>query len=397
MRAPTKRKFFTGSLARGTGATLSFVLSVLPLILLVGAWLPQLPVIGALGSIAVSLWPAWLALLALLGAAIGRVSLSGPFRHVPLGMAALVTFGSADAIFRLLSVAQANGVAVAPLAPFGSGGGRATNPADKVTAYTRDLGEALTIRFWRPAGNPPPGGWPIFVYVHGGGWISESNRQRSSDMRWFADQGLLVASVEYSLSGEHRHLWDRTIAQVGCALSWLRVNAAARGGKTEDIVLFGDSAGGNLVINAAYLASAGKLPSTCGGSPPRIRAVSATYPVVDPQAMYRGSYSLTGRAARDMVRKYVGGSPERFPARYRAISSSSAIHPGAPPTLIFIGENDHLVPPESMHSFVTEAQAAGIEVEKVSVPFGEHVFDAAGIGNAIVRQKTYRFIMTHMR
>lgn len=32
-------------------------------------------------------------------------------------------------------------------------------------------GPDVTVRCFTPAGTPPPGGWPVMLYYHGGGWV----------------------------------------------------------------------------------------------------------------------------------------------------------------------------------------------------------------------------------
>lgn len=34
--------------------------------------------------------------------------------------------------------------------------------------------DALTANIWMPAGEPPAGGWPVFVFIHGG-WLQIGN------------------------------------------------------------------------------------------------------------------------------------------------------------------------------------------------------------------------------
>jgi acetyl esterase/lipase len=310
-------------------------------------------------------------------------------------LALLTVLCASSVTYRLVALARANGVHVTAVEPFGFSGSLASVPPDEVLVYTHDLGEALSVLIYRPKGLPPHGGWPILMYVHGGGWISQSNTARSSDMRWFANQGLLVLSVNYGLSDKQRHLWDRVTDQVGCALAWTDANIVFRNGDSSRISLIGDSAGGNLVINAGYLANAGKLQSSCGGRVPHVNAVSAIYPGVDLVAIHNNSYPPTSALVRDMVTKYIGGSPEQFPERYAAVASGTKITPAAPPTLLFITENDHLVPVESMRAFDAKARQAGVQLRTVSVPYAEHGFDATGIGNTLVRQVTLQFLKEH--
>lgn len=367
------------------------LLIVASALLVLGALLPSLFYIGVFGSVALSIFPATVLLASLVSAlAVWRLS-PDPARWILLSLAALSIIGAAVILSKLLIVARGNGVSVPLTSWFGFGGNWKSFSDDETVEYATDLGEALTLRIYRPAGAPPSGGWPVLMYVHGGGWIEGNNAQRSADWRWFAEHGWLVVSVGYSLSSEKRHLWDRVVPQVGCAMSWTAANISRRGGDPNRIALIGESAGGNLVLNAAYSASAGKLAPICGGALPSVRAVAAIYPGVD-LTVIQSRDPLLRRALPKMITGYLGGDAEVFPERYQQVASATHINSKAPPTLVFISENDHLVPSTSMHKFVQDARRGGVRVHAVSVPHAEHGFDAAGIGNRIIRQTTLRFL-----
>lgn len=388
----SKPRKWRGRIGAGFGA----LLVALSALLVLGAFVPQIPWLGALGSVAVSLWPAWLVLLPLTGAWLVWRRWKGAAGKVTFAFGLAAALGSVWVIYAQVSLARANDVELTLGLPFGFAGSLGDIPADDSAIYTHDLGEPLKVLFYRPP-MAAPGGNPVLVYVHGGGWVSMSAAQRSRDMRWFADHGWLVVSVDYSLSSETRHLWDRMPLQVGCALAWVNGNIAARGGNPARIALIGESAGGELVLNAAYDANAGKLGSSCGGTLPRINAVSAIYPGVDLVAIYNNSYNPTGADVRSMVTRYIGGSPQQFADRYLSAASAPKISASAPPTLMFISENDHLVPLASMEAFKEQARRGGVPLHTISVPFAEHGFDATGIGNALVRQATLKFINVHDR
>jgi acetyl esterase len=118
--------------------------------------------------------------------------------------------------------------------------------------------------------------------------------EHARELRWFADQGWLVLSPNYTLSTSVLHKWDSTTNQIGCAMSWVAANGAIFGGDAAQLSMFGDSAGGNLAINAAFMANHETLKSDCGGSIPRVRSVIATYPVVDPAGFYDDKDPLMG-------------------------------------------------------------------------------------------------------
>src|SRR5262249_46888560 len=216
---------------------------------------------------------------------------------------------------------------------------------------------------------------PVLVYIHGGGWVAGDLTAHSTDLRWLADQGWLVVSVDYTLSSTDRHLWDVTQDQIGSALGWVVANAPRYGGDPTRLSVSGHSAGGNLAINIGYLSASGQLRSSCGGAMPKVAAVTAVYPVVDAVGFYDNPDPALGGQSRGMAGAYTGGSPQQFPDRYARISSATHITASAPPTLVILGEADHLVPVDGTYRFVERARAAGIDVELVTVPYADHVFD----------------------
>jgi acetyl esterase/lipase len=253
----------------------------------------------------------------------------------------------------------------------------------------------LRLSIYRPRGSALHA--PVLVYIHGGGWIAGDRGGHGADLRWFADHGWLTIGVDYPLSSGARHLWDVTQDQIGCALAWVAKNASTYGGDASRLSLSGDSAGGNLAINGAYMAANGKLRSSCGGRLPAISAVSALYPVVDPAGFFNNDASVLAGTSRDMAEAYTGGSPQQFPDRYAAISSETYISAGAPPTLIIVGEADHLVPVEGTYRFTERARSVGVDVKLVAVPYADHVFDArrGSVGQQAYRQLTARWLEAH--
>jgi acetyl esterase len=238
---------------------------------------------------------------------------------------------------------------------------------------------------------------PVLLYIHGGGFSFGDRFESGTNLRWFADHGWLVLSIDYTLSSADRHLWDTSTSQVGCAMNWATANAARLGGDPARLSLVGSSAGGNLAINAAYLANAGRLESSCGGMVPRVAAVVALYPPVDLAAAWENREPGISDAARSFNANYLGGSPQQFPDRYRFVASATHINAAAPPTLVIFGVNDHLVPPSATDRFAEQARRSGIKMEVVRFPYGDHAFNLNqyGIGNQFYLGMTQQFLEAH--
>lgn len=372
-------------------------LLVAPTALAVSAtYVYEVPYVG-LATAYVPWYLPWLVVAAVVGGVLALIHWRlrrGRLGAVVALLAALTVAGAAVIDARMIAAVEHAGADISVIDTFGIGVPKSAAADDEAT-YGAFEGRPLRLSVFRPPESRSRA--PVLVYIHGGGWVAGDLTSRSADLRWFADHGWLVVSVDYTLSSADRHLWDVTQDQIGCALGWVVANAPRYGGDATRLSVSGHSAGGNLAINTAYLSVAGQLSSSCGGSLPRVAAVSAVYPVVDPAGFYDNRDPALGGTSRGMAGAYTGGSPQQFPDRYSRISSDTHIAAGAPPTLIVIGEADHLVPVDGTYRFAERARAAGVDVELVTVPYADHVFDGrrGSIGEQAYRQLTARWLRDH--
>jgi acetyl esterase/lipase len=249
---------------------------------------------------------------------------------------------------------------------------------DANAVYRTVDGQALSVAIYRPSG--PPRAWPTLFYIHGGGWNGGSNDTARTDYRWYANHGWLVISAQYRLATATDHTWNQAPGDVACALAWTARNATQLGVDLNHLVLAGDSAGGNLAINLGYSAAAGKARSNCGGTVPVPAAVVATYPAVNPVSVYDDTFTLGSVSGSAAVAEYAGGTPQQYPSRYKAISSSTYITGKAPPTLIIEPEHDSRVPPAGVYAFVGQARGAGVDITLATIPFANHAFNFYAAG-----------------
>ena len=365
-----------------------------------GAFVPTIPLLGEMGPILISRLGPWITVLSLIGVMLvfrrWRKNVSRR-TLVLVGLAAFAMVGTAYVQAKQIKAATANGVHI-DLAQTFLARSQADDSLRPVTViYSEFDGEKLALDVYRPSGSHPSNSAPVLVYIHGGGWGAETLKQRQADYRWFAERGYLVISLEYPLSSETRHTWNVAQPQLGCALAWIGDNVARHGGDPSRLALWGESAGGNLVINVSYMANAGTLMPSCEGALPQVDATIGLYPVVDPARMHHNEDPLIGVFGRMMTVRYTGGTPEQFPDRYAMIASSTHISDAAPATLLIVPEADHLVVPEAAYDFARRARAAGIQMRVIRMPFAEHAFDlrSGSIGNQLVRQVMFKFLADH--
>lgn len=386
-------------IARTIGHIAAGAVLIICLLVLLGAHVFGLPFISPMGSTLLSALGPWLIVVPILIGVLEiwawRASHSRGALLLSI-MAVAATGWASVALARMMAELHPHGVPISLVRALEIRSSPSSRPDDDLV-YGTWQDQALHLVVYRPSGAAPGQSAPILLYIHGGGFSFGDRFESGNNLRWFADRGWLALSIDYTLSSADRHLWDTATSQVGCAMAWAAANAVRLGGDPARISLLGSSAGGNLAINAAYLANAGRLESSCGGTVPRAAAVSALYPPVDLAAAWVSRVPAISDMARRFNTYYVGGSPEQFPDRYRFVASATHINAAAPPTLVIFGANDHLVPPDATDRFAQQARNAGIDIESIRFPFGEHGFNLNqhGIGNQFYLGMTDRFLSEH--
>ncbi len=109
------------------------------------------------------------------------------------------------------------------------------SPSDYVDIYVPDSEE------------PPR----LLVLVHGGGFVFNDSQSRQAVLmyQYFRDHGFACASVNYRLAQEAN--FPAALEDVKAAVRFLKANAATYGYQAEDMILWGESAGGYLAAMAA--------------------------------------------------------------------------------------------------------------------------------------------------
>jgi acetyl esterase len=126
----------------------------------------------------------------------------------------------------------------------------------------------LPIRTYTPEGKGP---FPVIVYYHGGGWVIADKNVYDGGARGLAKQAkAIVVSVDYRLAPEAKFpaQYDDAVA----TYKWVAANAASFDGDPKKLAVAGESAGGNLAVEAAIAARDQKLEMP--------RGIVAVYPVV---------------------------------------------------------------------------------------------------------------------
>ena len=109
--------------------------------------------------------------------------------------------------------------------------------------------DCLNLNVFTPVNNTDAG-LPVLVWVHGGAYINGSGSIAWYDGTSLASRGTVVVTINYRLgvlgflgAGNYGTL------DMISALKWVKKNIASFGGNSDNITIFGESAGGSAVIS----------------------------------------------------------------------------------------------------------------------------------------------------
>lgn len=98
---------------------------------------------------------------------------------------------------------------------------------------------------------------PVIIDIHGGGWMYGTKELNEYYCLSLADRGYTVFNINYRLVPDATV--DEQLRDVAAALKWIGENMHSYPCDADNIMLTGDSAGGQLAVYSAVLAQSEKL------------------------------------------------------------------------------------------------------------------------------------------
>ncbi|GAB3322708.1 alpha/beta hydrolase [Haloplanus salinarum] len=223
---------------------------------------------------------------------------------------------------------------------------------------------SLPIRTYTP---PDGGARPVFVYLHGGGWVRGDLDTHDGLCRLLAEAAdCVVVSVDYRRAPEHR--FPAAVHDAYAATAWAAEYAEIVGGDPDRVAVGGDSAGGNLAAAVTLLARE--------RDGPELAHQVLLYPVTD-YAFDTSSYDentagyLLSRASmRWYWERYLGddidgANPYASPLRARDLS-------GLPSATVITAGYDPLR--DEGAAYADRLREGGVSVTHENYPGMVHVF-----------------------
>lgn len=197
---------------------------------------------------------------------------------------------------------------------------------------------------------------PVMIFIHGGAWRTGKRSDYLPYLIDYAKKGYITATVSYRLVKQAT--FPAAVQDVNCAIKWIKSHAAEYGIDPDKVVLIGGSAGGHLSMMIGYAGDEELFNKDCqceGDS--KVNAVIDLYGPVD----LTTPYAISTYQVQDFLNTTYDKDPDVF----KMASPKTFISPDDPPTLIFQGTIDSLVP-------VSQSDSLDTWLEKVGVPHDYH-------------------------
>jgi acetyl esterase/lipase len=200
----------------------------------------------------------------------------------------------------------------------------------------------LTLHVFTPKGHKATDTTPAIVFFFGGGWKGGSPKQFEPHCRYLASRGMVAITAEYRVESRHGTSPFECVADGKSAIRWARAHAGDLGIDPHRIAAGGGSAGGHVA------AATGLVPGL-------EEANEDTQVSAKPDALVLFNPVYDNGPS--------GYGYERVKDRYQEISPMHNIAAGAPPTIVFLGTKDKLIPVKTAEEFERKMKVAGSRCE----------------------------------
>jgi acetyl esterase/lipase len=252
-------------------------------------------------------------------------------------------------------------------------------------------GSQQGLDVYEPDAPPPPGGWPVVLAIHGGGWRRFNKEQYAHKVVGpLLAGGFAVVAPNYRLSAPGAPSWPDNFLDIRQAVLWIRANAASYQFNPLAVAAMGESAGGHL---AALLGTNPDGPLNQTGPPPaalqdlpimssaRVEAVVDFFGPTDLVALDEQS-----ALARPAVEQFLGTTPDQNPALYAAASPVDHVAATDPPMMILQGSADPIVPADQSRELAMALTNAGVPNSLEILPGATHGFGFRAGGRDLLPQ-----------
>ena len=196
----------------------------------------------------------------------------------------------------------------------------------------------LRLYIFEPQGHKSTDTRPAAVFFFGGGWVGGTPGQFAPHAKYLASRGMVAMVADYRVKSRHKTTPFECVKDGKSAVRWIRANAERLGIDPKRIAAGGGSAGGHVA------AATGALPG------------------LEEEGEDKSTSSKPG--ALLLFNPVYDNGPtgygyERVKDRYKEISPMHNIDKNTPPTIVFLGSNDKLIPVATAEKYKALMEKAG--------------------------------------
>lgn len=219
--------------------------------------------------------------------------------------------------------------------------------------------ETLLLDAYIPRGEGP---FPGVVVIHGGAWRMGNKAQLALHAARLARAGFASFCISYRLAPKHK--WPAQIHDCKAAVVWIRQHAAEYKVRPDFIAVYGYSAGAHLacMLGVTEPEDGFEDPASPGDSSVQIVCAGGTpcdFRMIPPRATW--------------LTFWLGKTRAEDPELYSRASPITFVDSGDPPTLLYHGESDSLVPLLPVRNYLRTLRAHGVPAELVIIPGAGHI------------------------
>jgi acetyl esterase len=214
-------------------------------------------------------------------------------------------------------------------------------PSEVVTYKT--VGDVkLNLYIHNPPNHKKTDKTPAIVFFFGGGWISGVHYQFAHQSSYLASRGMVAICVDYRIQNTHKTTPVECVKDGKSAMRWVRAHAAELGIDPNRIAAGGGSAGGHIAAATALVKGFEEKGEDTSVSC-RPDALVLFNPVID---------NGPGGYGYDRVKDY-----------WEAFSPMNNIDKTAPPTIIFLGTKDEIIPVKTVQTYQQKMKDLGLRCD----------------------------------
>lgn len=215
---------------------------------------------------------------------------------------------------------------------------KAAPPGEK-HIFKKTESRELAIYVTKPADLSESDSRPAILFFHGGGWVGGSPGQFTEHAKYFASRGLVCFQAQYRLLDRQKNEPPTVCIQdARSAMRWVRRNAGKFGVDPQRIASAGGSAGGHLAATLGTIDAHDE-------------------PGEDTTVMVRSNAMILFNPVFDNGPR--GWGTKRVGDRYKEFSPAHNITKDTPPAIVFLGDQDALVPVSTLRAFQQKMENAG--------------------------------------